>query len=262
MWKISVSGDGAGQATGAAEGKSKSTEKERQHVWVQGTTVKSIPWKHRLHGWLEGPINWKGWLGVRQRKALNAQQGCVYLTQFGMGSHSRSLGSDITRSKLCLVNSNEAAMRRWLGEWETESSVQLLSWVRLFVTPWTASRQASLSPTPEACSNSCPLNRWCPPTISSSVVPFSSCLQSFPASGSYPMTQFFASGGQSIGVSASASVLPMKFPLEIRLVGSPCSPRDSQESSSKTQFKNISSLVLNFLYGPTLTSIHDYWKKP
>lgn len=108
MWKISASGDGAGQAMGAAEGKSQRTEKERQHTWVQGTVVKSIPWKHGLHGWLEGQINWKGWLGVRQRKALNAQQGCVYLTQFGMGSHSRSLGSDITRSKSCLVNSNEA----------------------------------------------------------------------------------------------------------------------------------------------------------
>ena len=64
-------------------------------------------------------------------------------------------------------------------------------------------------PTPGACSNSCPLNRWCHPTILSSVVPFSSCPQSFPASGSFPMSQFFASGGQSIGVSASVSVLPM-----------------------------------------------------
>ena len=71
------------------------------------------------------------------------------------------------------------------------------------------------SPTSGACSNSCPLSRWCHPTISFSVVTFSSCLQSFPASGSFPVTQFFASGGQSIG--ASASVLPMNtqdwFPL-------------------------------------------------
>ena len=74
-----------------------------------------------------------------------------------------------------------------------------------------------LSPTPRACSNSCPLSWWCHPTISSSVIPFSSCLQSCPASGSFPVCQFFASGGQSIGVSASASVLPMNiqdwFPL-------------------------------------------------
>jgi len=62
---------------------------------------------------------------------------------------------------------------------------------------------------PWVCSNSCPLSQWCHPTISSSVTPFSSCPQSFPASGSFPMTQLFTSGGQSIGVSASASVLPM-----------------------------------------------------
>ena len=73
------------------------------------------------------------------------------------------------------------------------------------------------SPTPRACSNSCPLSQWCHPAISSSVVPFSSCLQSFPTSGSFPVSKFFASGVQNIGVSASASVLPMNiqdwFPL-------------------------------------------------
>ena len=73
------------------------------------------------------------------------------------------------------------------------------------------------SPTPRVYPNSCLLTRWCHLTISSSVIPFSSCLQSFPASGSFPMSQLFASGGQSIGVSASASVLPMNsqdwFPL-------------------------------------------------
>ena len=76
------------------------------------------------------------------------------------------------------------------------------------------------SPIPGACSNSCPLSRWCHPTVSSSVVPFSSRLQSFPASGSFPMSQFFESGGQSFtGVSASASVLLMNiqdwFPLRL-----------------------------------------------
>ena len=118
------------------------------------------------------------------------------------------------------------------------------------------------SPTPRAYSSSCPLNRWCHPTISSSAVPFSSRLQSFPASGYFPLSQFFASGGQSIGVSASASVLPMNiqewFPLG--LVGSPCSPWDSQESSPTPQLKSISSSTLSFTYSPALTSIHDYWK--
>ena len=87
------------------------------------------------------------------------------------------------------------------------SSVQSLSRVRLFATPWTTARQASLSITNSR--NPCPLSRWCHPTISSSVVPFSSCPQSFPVSGSFPMSQLFASGGQSIGVSALTSVLPM-----------------------------------------------------
>ena len=67
------------------------------------------------------------------------------------------------------------------------------------------------SPNSGTYSNSCPLSWWCHSTISSSVVPFSSCFQSFPASGSFPMSQLFASGGQSIGVSASASVLPMNI---------------------------------------------------
>ena len=88
--------------------------------------------------------------------------------------------------------------------------VQLLSHVWLFEIPLTAACQASLSITNSwIYSNSCPLSRWCHPTISSSVIPFSYCPQSFPASGSFQMSQLFASGGQSIGVSASVSVLPV-----------------------------------------------------
>ena len=104
-----------------------------------------------------------------------------------------------------------------LGCFLVLSSVQSLSRVRLFATPWTVARQVSLSsPTPKVFSNSCPLSWQCHATISSSVTPFSSHLQSFPASESFQMSQFFASGGQ-IGVLASASVLPMNiqdsFPL-------------------------------------------------
>ena len=96
--------------------------------------------------------------------------------------------------------------------------VQLLSCVWLFVTPWTAARQTScLSPSHRVCSNSCPLTQWCHPTISFSVTTFSSHPQSFPASGSLPMSQLFISGGQSIWVSVSASALQMNiqglFPL-------------------------------------------------
>ena len=119
------------------------------------------------------------------------------------------------------------------------------------------------SPTPGVHPNPCPLSWWCHPTISSSVVPFSSCPQSFPASGSFQMGQLFASGGQTIGVSASTSVLPMNTqdwsPLGwtgwISL-----QPRDSQESSPTPQFKSINSSVLSFLHSPTLTSIHDHRK--
>ena len=119
------------------------------------------------------------------------------------------------------------------------------------------------SATPGAYSNSCPLSRQCHPTISSSATPFSFCLQSFPAWGPFPVSQLFASGDQSIGASAPASVLPMNTQ-DWSPLGptdwSPCSPRGSQESSPTPQFKSINSLVLSFLYSPTLTSIHDYWK--
>ena len=101
------------------------------------------------------------------------------------------------------------------------------------------------SPTPRAYSNSHLSSWWWHPTMSSSVVSFSSCPLSFPASGSFPVSQFFASGGQSIGVSASASVLPVN--IQDWLVWSPCSPRDSQESSPTPQFKSINSWRSGFL---------------
>ena len=112
------------------------------------------------------------------------------------------------------------------------------------------------SSTPGACSNSCPLSWWCHPTISSSVIPFSSHLQPFPASESFPMSQFFPSGGQSIGVSASASFLPMNiqgwFPLGltgwISLQSKGLSRVFSNSTIQKHQF-----LVFSLLYGPTFT---------
>ena len=117
------------------------------------------------------------------------------------------------------------------------------------------------SPTPGACSNSCPSSRWCHPTISSSVIPSSRCLQSFPASGSFPVSQFFASGGQSIGASVSASVLPMNiqdwYPLGLTGWISLQPKQGTLKSSSTPQFKSINSSALSFLYSRTLTSIHD-----
>ena len=119
------------------------------------------------------------------------------------------------------------------------------------------------SPTPGVHSDSRPSSQWCHRAISSSVVPFSSCPQSLSASESFPMSQLSAWGGQSTGVSALASFLP-KNPradlLQNGLVGSPCSPRDSQESSPAPQFKRINSTALSLLHSPTLTSIHDHRK--
>ena len=116
--------------------------------------------------------------------------------------------------------------------------------------------------TPRACSNSCPLSWWCHPTISSSVIPFSSCLLSFPASEFFPVSQFFTSGGQSIGTSASDLPVNIQdcFPLGWSGLIFLQSKGLSKESSPTPQFKSINSLVLSFLYGPTLASIHDYWK--
>ena len=119
------------------------------------------------------------------------------------------------------------------------------------------------SPTPGVHSNSCPSSQWCHPAISSSVVPFSSCLQSLPASGSFPMSQLFAWGGQSTGVSALVSFLPKNIqgwsPLEwtgwISLQS-----KGLSKSSPTPQFKSINPLALSFLHSPTLTSIHDHWK--
>ena len=121
-------------------------------------------------------------------------------------------------------------------------------------TPWTAACQASLSITnSRSLLNSCPSSLWCHPTISSSVVPFSSRLQSLPASRSFQMSQFLPTGGQSTGVSASGTVLTMNiqdwFP--VPLTGwPPCSPRNSQESSPTSQFKSINSLALSLLSWP------------
>ena len=104
--------------------------------------------------------------------------------------------------------------------------VQLLSCVRLSVIPWTTARQTPLSFTvSQICSNSCPLSRWCHPTISSFVTPFSFCLQSFPASGSFPMSWLFALGGQSIMWPALLPKLPRElgyhYPLWLALIVHP-----------------------------------------
>ena len=115
---------------------------------------------------------------------------------------------------------------------------------------------------PRVYSNSCPLSQWCHPTISSSVTYFSFCPQSFPASESFPMSQLFTSGGQSIGASASASVLPMNIQswLPFGLTGLISLQSKGLKFYPTPQFKSINSSVRSLLYGPALTSIQDYWK--
>ena len=143
------------------------------------------------------------------------------------------------------------------------SSDQSLSCVWFFVTLWTAARQASLSITNSRSSvKLMSIESVMPPTISSSVVPFSSHPHSFSASGLFPMSQLFASGSQSIGVSASASVLPMNiqdwFPLGwtgwISLQSKRLSRVFCNTTVQKHQF-----LALSFPYAQNLTSIHNYW---
>ena len=119
------------------------------------------------------------------------------------------------------------------------------------------------SPTPRSCSNSCPLSSWCHPNISSSVVSFSSCPQSFSGSGAFPMSWFFTSVSQSIGVTVSGLVLPMNilgwFSLELPGLVSLLSMGLSIIFSSTTVQKH-QFFGLSLLYGPTFKSIHDHWK--
>ena len=122
-------------------------------------------------------------------------------------------------------------------------------------------RLLCLSLSPGVCSF--PLNQRCHPTISSSVAFFSSCLQSFPASGSFPVTQLFTSVARVLEFQLQCQSFQWLFRTDSPsdgLVGSPCSPRDSQESSPAPQFKSINSSVLRLFYSPILTSIHDHWK--
>ena len=120
------------------------------------------------------------------------------------------------------------------------------------------------SPTLGVHPNPCPSSQWYHPAISSSVVLFSSCLQSFPASGSFPMNQLFTSGSHIIGVSASASVLPMNTqdwsPLGWTGWISLQSSKGLSRIFSNTTVQNINSSALSFLYSPTLSAIHDHWK--
>ena len=134
------------------------------------------------------------------------------------------------------------------------SSVRSLSHVRLFVTSWTAARQPPLSITNSwSLLKLISINQWCHPTISSSVIHFFSWLQSFPASESFQMSQFFASGGQIIGASASVHLMNIQDWSHLGLTWDPWCPKDSQASPTP-QFKSSNSLAISFPYVPSLTN--------
>ena len=150
------------------------------------------------------------------------------------------------------------------GSYKTFSSVQSLSRVRVFATPWMEHARLNCpSPTPRLCSNSCPSSQWCHPTTSFSVVSFP---PAFNLSQHQGLFQWISSSHQVAKV-LEFQLQHQSFQRIFRtdflwdwLVWSPCCPGDSQESSPTPQFKSISSSVLSLLYGPTLISIHDYWK--
>ena len=145
----------------------------------------------------------------------------------------------------------------------TFSSVQSLSHARLFATELQHDRPPCPSPIPGVHSDSHPSSQWCHPAISSSVVPFSSCPQSLPASEYFPMSQLVSWGGQSIGVSASTSVLPVNTQDWFPLGWTDWITLKSKGLSgvfSNTTVQSINSSALSFHHSPTVTSIHDPWE--
>ena len=140
------------------------------------------------------------------------------------------------------------------------------SHIQLFVTPRSATHQASMSLTIawslSTCPISCPLHQCRHPANSSSDTVFF-CPQSFPASGTFPMSRLFTSSDQNAGASASASVLPMSIQgwIRLRLIGLIyCCPRDSQESSPAPQSEGINCLAFCLLYSPALTTFYSHYR--
>ena len=197
----------------------------------------SVPMRTAPPPWSSGR---KGGAGALRPKAASCFVGCVW-----------------TKREEVFMEFSEISL----------SSVQSLSRVWLFVTPWITAGQASLSITNSQSlpklSITCPLSWWCHPTISSSFVPS-------PPAFSLPQHQGLFQWVSSCHQVAKVLEFQLQHQsfqwifrvnfLQDGLVGSPCSPRDSQESSPTPQFKNNNSSVLTLLYSPTLTSIHDYWK--
>jgi len=189
---------------------------------------------------------------------------CEFIFLLYMYSEKGMKGSEMTREELSIKRQLSVEVDM-LYDYIQFSSVQFSRSVvsdSLWPHESQHARPPCPSPTPGVHTDSRPLSQWCHPAISSSVVPFSSCPRSLPASLSFPMSQLFAWGGQSTGVSALASFLPKKSqgwsPSE--WTGWISLQSKGLESSPTPQFKSINSLALSFLHSPTLTSMHDHKK--
>ena len=233
-------------------------------IWYEELTHLKRPWCwKRLKAEGEGDDRgWDGWM------ASLTQWTWVWINSLwwtGRPGLLQSMGSQRVRHDW-VTDLNRTELNMIDTIFSSNSSVQFsCSVVSDSLTPHESqhARPPCPSSTPGVHSDSRPSSQWCHLAISSSVVPFSSCPQSLPASESFPVSQLFEWGGQSTAVSALASFLPRNPRddlLQNGLVGSPCSPRDSQESFPTPQFKSINSLVLSFLHSPTFTSIHDHRK--
>ena len=214
------------------------------------THSSTLAWKTP---WTKGPD------GLQSMGSLGVGHDWVTSLYFFTFMHWR--GNDNPLQCSCLENPRDG------GAWWAAIYGVAQSWTQLkrLSNSSSSSRLRCPSLPLGVCSNSCPLSWWCYQTISSSASPFSFCLQSFPASGSFSMSCLFISGGQSIGVLVSASVLSVNiqgwFPWVLTGLISLLLPRNSQESSPLPQSESISSSVLSLLYDPTLKSIHNYYEK-
>ena len=225
--------------------------------WViEALTKQTSTWFH---------ITWMRILWRRIKQSGGCRDQCGGLSRKASRAHLEKSVRESLSDKVALGKGSERSEGERVGN--RFSSVQFSrSVVSDSLQPHESqhTRPPCPSPTPGVYPNPCPLSGWCHPTILSSVVPLSSCPQSFPASGFFQMSQLFAWGGQSTGVSASTSVLPMNTQDWSSLGWTGwifCSPRDSQKSSPIPQLKSINSSALSFLYSPTLTSIHDHWDR-
>ena len=232
------------------------------------TGLETLWWLRLISVITESPVQWLTWQ-TEPQMGTGSSQFCSRVNAFNIAFLVHRTWLALPCSFPCLSVSHRMLFlsSAWLKSTQSPfSSVQSLSHVRLFATPWTAACQASLSIINSQSllkqMGMSPLSQWCHPIISSSVVPFSH-LQSFSESGSFQMSQFFTSSGQSVSISASISVLSMNiqdwFPLGLTGWIS-LQSKGLSRVFSNTTVQNHQFFSVQLSLGPTLTSIHDYWK--